>query len=33
MGDRGYPDDRAGRADVVRIALLVSAGLAPAFET
>lgn len=33
MGDRGYPDDRAGRADVVRIALLVSAGLLPAFET
>jgi ribosomal-protein-alanine N-acetyltransferase len=33
MGDRGYPDDRASRADVVRIALLVSSGLPPAFET
>jgi ribosomal-protein-alanine N-acetyltransferase len=33
MGDRGYPDDRASRADVVRIALRVSAGLPPAFET
>jgi hypothetical protein len=33
MGDRGYPDDRASRADVVRLALLVRAGPFPASET
>jgi [ribosomal protein S5]-alanine N-acetyltransferase len=33
MGDRGDQDDRASRADVVRIALLVRSGLAPASET
>lgn len=33
MGDRGYPDERASRADIVRIALQVSAALAPASET
>lgn len=33
MGDRGYPDERASRADIVRIALQVSAAQAPASET
>jgi ribosomal-protein-alanine N-acetyltransferase len=31
-GDRGYPDDGASRADVVRIALLVKAAQSPASE-
>jgi [ribosomal protein S5]-alanine N-acetyltransferase len=33
MGQRGYPEDEASRADVVRIALLVRQGLPPASET
>jgi len=32
MGEGGYPDERASRADVVRIALLVRTGLPPASE-